>query len=217
MKPFLSVVAVATAILSGAAAVAQQLDASNPAFPTTDFEHLQVGKGKVERFTMTPTGRLDGFLLEGGAQVHFPPHLSEQLGATVRAGDTVSIEGYRTPAAPVIIASSVTDVVSHKTVADQGPDVAETPPPLTGPPIAGAQPTAITDKVDKTLYDPEGGVEGAVLADGALLRLEPQTTNRAETLLTPGQSVTVQGWKVNTPFGSVLAAERVTSAASLRK
>jgi len=57
----------------------------------------------------------------------------------------------------------------------------------------------------------EGGVEGSVLADGPLLRLEPQTT-RAESLLAP-----VQGWKVNTPFGSVPAVEQVNPAGAARK
>lgn len=117
----------------------------------------------------------------------------------------------------MVIASSATNAASNEIVTDHGPDVAELPPPVTGPPVEGARPTIMTDKVKRTLYDPEGEVEGAVMQDGAILRLEPQTTNRAESLLTQGQSVTVEGWTLKTPFGLVLAAEHVNPAVAGRK
>jgi hypothetical protein len=168
----------------------------------------------VARLTLTARGHLDGFLLEDGLEVRFPPQLSERLGAVVRQGRMVLISGYRSPAAPVIIASSVTDVASNRTVtiADQGSEIPEAPLPLTGPPVEGAQPTTISGKVKRSIYRPQGGIEGAVLQDDQILRLEPQTSNRAELLLSPGRNVTVRGWRAPTPFGYVIAAEQVTEA-----
>jgi hypothetical protein len=36
-------------------------------------------RGIVQRFTLTPRGELDGFLLADGTQVHLPPHLTSNL------------------------------------------------------------------------------------------------------------------------------------------
>jgi hypothetical protein len=65
--------------------------------------------GTVQRFTLTPRGELDGFMLTDGTQVHLPPHLSGELGAAVRIGDPVSVRGYRSPTVPLVVASAATD------------------------------------------------------------------------------------------------------------
>jgi hypothetical protein len=219
MKFLFGVMTSAIALISCAAIAAKQPNPLSFAFPRTDLEILREGTGEMARFIVTVRGRLDGLLLEDGLEARFPPQLSERLGAVLRRGRTVSISGYRSPAAPVVIAFSVTDVASNKTVAiaEEGPEVAEAPLPLTGPPVEGAQPTTISGKVKRAIYRPQGGVEGAVLQDDQILRLTPQTSNRAELLLSPGRNVTVQGWRAPTPFGFVIAAEQVTEAQRAEK
>src|SRR5205085_8595246 len=93
-----------------------------------DLQQLPETRGTVQRFTLTPRGDLDGFLLTDGTDVHLPPHLSDQLAAAVRLGDPVSVRGYRSANAPLIVASAVTDSSTNQTVIDRGP-----PPPGFGP------------------------------------------------------------------------------------
>ena len=73
-----------------------------PAAPPGVPEQLAEVRGEVTRFTLTPIGELDGVILADGTQVHLPPHLSAQLANAVRAGDTVTVHGYRSPSVPLI-------------------------------------------------------------------------------------------------------------------
>jgi hypothetical protein len=90
-----------------------------PGAPAYDAQQLPETRGTVQRFTLTPRGELDGFLLTDGTEVHLPPHLSDQLATAVRPGDPVSVRGYRSPAAPLIVATTVTDTSTNQTVVDQ--------------------------------------------------------------------------------------------------
>src|SRR5882672_9746423 len=95
-----------------------------PGAPAYDVQQLPETRGIVQRFTLTPRGELDGFLLTDGTEVHLPPHVSDQLAPAVRPGDSISIPGYRSPAVLLIVAMTVTDTSTTQTVVDQGP-----PPP----------------------------------------------------------------------------------------
>jgi hypothetical protein len=77
--------------------------------PAFDFAQLPETKGVVRQYTLTPRGDLDGFLLADNTDVHVPPHLSAQLAAGVRPGDTVSVRGYRSGMAPLVVAAAVTN------------------------------------------------------------------------------------------------------------
>jgi hypothetical protein len=78
-----------------------------PGAPAYDTQQLPDTRGIVQRFTLTPRGELDGFLLTDGTEVHLPPHLSDRLATAVRPGDPVSIRGYRSLTAPLIVATAV--------------------------------------------------------------------------------------------------------------
>src|SRR5207247_3414385 len=75
--------------------------------PPYDVQQLPETRGTVQRFTLTPRGDLDGFLLADGTEVHVPPHLSAQLAAAVRAGDPVSVRGYRSSSPALVVAVAV--------------------------------------------------------------------------------------------------------------
>jgi hypothetical protein len=47
----------------------------------------------VDHFLVNPHGDTDGLVLTNGLEVHFPPHLSAEVLAVVRAGDRVTIYG----------------------------------------------------------------------------------------------------------------------------
>src|SRR5439155_21062317 len=100
-----------------------------PGISTYDLQQLPETRGTVQRFTLTPRGDLDGFLLTDGTDVHLPPHLSNQLAAAVRFGDTVVGRGYRSASVPLIVATAVSNTSTNQTVIHQEP-----PPPGFGPP-----------------------------------------------------------------------------------
>jgi hypothetical protein len=185
-----------------------------PGAPAYDAQALPETRGTVQRFTLTPRGEVDGFLLTDGTEVHLPPHLSEQLAAAVRPGDPVSIRGYRSSAAPLIVATAVTDTSTNQTVVDQGPPPPGVrPPPLPpGMPSPGAQQTSISGRVQSSLYGPAGDINGAVLYDGTIVRMPPREAYQFASLLAPGQTVTVQGWALNTSYGRVVEAWSVGPA-----
>ncbi len=186
------------------------------AAPAYDTQQWPETRGTVQRFTLTPRGELDGFLLTDGTEVHLPPHLSDQLATAVRPGDPVSIRGYRSPAAPLIVATTVTDTSTNQTVVDQGPPPPGVrPPPLPpGVPSPGAQQTSFNGRVQSSLYGPAGDLNGAVLYDGTIVRMPLREAYQFASLLTPGQMVTVQGWALNTSYGRVVDAQAIGPASA---
>jgi hypothetical protein len=175
----------------------------------SDLQQLPETRGTIQIFTLTPRGDLDGFLLADGTQVHVPPHLSTQLAATVRPGDQVAVRGYRSAAVPLIVAVAVTNSTTNQMVTDRGP-----PPPGFGPPPSppsvpapGAQQTSLDGRVQTPLYGPAGDLNGAVLEDGAIIRLPPPMAAQSANLLARGQTIAVQGWVLSTAYGRVIDAQ----------
>jgi hypothetical protein len=160
----------------------------------------------VRRFTLTPRGDLDGFLLADGTEVHMPPHLSTQLAATIRPGDAVSVRGYRSSTLPLIVGNTVTNTATNQSVVDQGPPPG--PPPLPAP-LTDAQQTSLNGTVRTALYGPAGDLNGAVLDDGTIIRMMPPLAYQYASLFTPGQRVTVQGWALNTSYGRVVETQTI--------
>jgi hypothetical protein len=52
-------------------------------------------QGTVKAFTLTPVGDIEGMILTDGAEVHVPPHLTPQVAAAVRPGESVVVRGWR--------------------------------------------------------------------------------------------------------------------------
>jgi hypothetical protein len=169
-------------------------------------------KGTVRHFTLAPNGELDGLILDDGTEVHVPPHLSSQLAAAVRLGDSVRVRGYRAWLAPVIRAASITDVATGGMVIDAGP-----PPPGFGPPrlpVAAMQRISTDGRLDMWLHGPAGEVSGALLADGTILRFPPTLADQLEGYLVPGQRMRVDGWGTATAYGTVVAVQTFGTVAA---
>src|SRR5947208_12696731 len=149
----------------------------------------------VQRFTLTPIGELDGVILADGTEVHLPPHLTTQLAGAVRVGDTVTVQGYRSSYVPLIVAASITDANTGQTVVDNGPPPpgSRPPPPPPGMPAPGAQQTTVEGKVQMPLHGPRGDLNGALLSDGTIVRIGPREAYQVVSLLSPGQTLVVQG------------------------
>jgi hypothetical protein len=182
------------AILLATAAFAQMPPPPPPGSPPLALRQSMTIGGTVTRFTLTPRGDLDGLILSDGTQVHVPPHLSAELAAAVKLGDAVTVSGSRSPTGALFIAASVTDNASNQTVTDRGPPAPGLmPPPPPGVPVPGALNTMVQGRVQRLLRGPAGDVDGALLDDGAVLRMPPHIAYQFARLLAPGRTVAAQG------------------------
>jgi hypothetical protein len=182
-----------------------------PAVPRADPQQLTEIQGVVQRFTLSPRGELDGFLLADGVQVHLPPHLSAELAFAVRPRDAVSVRGYRSETVPLIVAVAVGDANTSQSVVDRGPS--QRPAPPRQAPIGGARETTFTGKVQTPLYGPAGDLNGAALEDGVILRLPPAAAYQFAELLAPGKAIVARGFMLTTAFGRVVDAQDVSAPA----
>src|SRR5205807_1155108 len=110
-----------SATLLATTALAQMAPPPPSGGPPAVWQQATTIAGTVTRFTLTPRGDLDGLILADGTQVHVPPHLSAELAAAVKAGDTVNVSGYRSPSGALFIAAAVTNTANSRTVVDRGP------------------------------------------------------------------------------------------------
>src|SRR3984957_2423643 len=87
-----------------------------------DPDHLPEISGTFERFLLNPHGDADGMILTDGTEVHFPPHMSAELCAAIRAGEQtkVKVRGVR-PRGGALIAAVAIELVDGKRIVDSGP------------------------------------------------------------------------------------------------
>ncbi len=184
-----------------------------------DPQQLPAERGRVQQFTLTPRGDIDGLILTDGTEVKTPPHLSTQIAFSVKPGDTVTIHDLRAAALPLVKAVSITDEATGRTIVDNGPPgpgrggPAPPPPSPVGPdagpnaPIAGL--TEIQGRVRMTLHGPRGDVNGALLEDGTILRLPPPEAYRFATLLQPGRNLVAEGTGLVIAVGKVFEVQQI--------
>jgi hypothetical protein len=167
--------------------------------------------GTVRMFKLTPVGDLEGFILNDGMEVHFPPHLSQQLAAAVRPGDRVEVRGWQSTTPGFVVGTSVTDTRSGETVVDQGPPPPGTmpPPPPPGHPAPGAQWSSVQGRVRQDLHGPAGDINGAVLADGTALKLPPPAAYQVSGWLQPGETIAARGYLLANGFGRVMDVQAI--------
>jgi hypothetical protein len=166
--------------------------------------------GTVRMFKLTPVGELEGFILSDGTEVHFPPHLTEQL-AAVRPDDRVEVRGWQSARPGFVVGTSVTDARTGQTVVDQGPPPPGTrpPPPPPGEPAPGAQWASVQGQVRQDLHGPAGDINGALLADGTELKLPPPAAYQVSGWLQPGETIAARGYLLANRFGRVMDVQAI--------
>ncbi len=134
--------------------------------PATFYDPAQLPSfsGKVQQFTLSAHGEIDGLILTDGTEVKTPPHLSTSIAYAIRPGDTVTIRGLHAAAVPLLQATTITDHTSARTIIDTEP----------GPGPAGPRRiTEVQGSIRMTLHGARGEINGALLMDGTVLRLPP--------------------------------------------
>lgn len=90
----------------------------------------------------------------------------------------------------------------------------QTPPPAAAMADAGTAMPVLTGRVQRWLVNPNGEVDGLLLADGTQVAFPPHLSADAQQLLKPGDSVRVAGWR--SPDAPVVRASSLTATASGR-
>jgi hypothetical protein len=207
--------AIATCGLAGLVWAQQPALAPPPAPPSVEtaspspgsfpyaIQQLPQFRGTMARYTLMPRGDVDGFILTDGTEVKVPKHLSAQLVYAIKPGDAITVRGQKAYNIPLIDAVAVSNDASGLTVVDRGPD--------RGPrAMAWAdQPISAQGRVQAVLHGKRGEVNGAILEDGTTLRLPPREAERFAALLTPGQSINVQGNGIVTPLGRAIDVQAI--------
>lgn len=161
--------------------------------------------GRVSQMLINSNGDVDGFLLEDGTQVQFPPHLSATFVQSVGVGADVSVQGIRAYNVPVFHASLITNRATNASIVDQPPDPSIPPPsprPLTALQASGS--------VSKLLYTDRGDLNGVLLADSTIVHFPPHIGMQMQTSLRTGDSLSASGYGTQNRFGRSLEATTLT-------
>jgi len=177
-------------------------------------------EGKFAHYLVSPSGEIDGIVLESGTVARFPPHALALETAPLQSGDAVRLEGdaVNGPAGPVLAHASVMKGDAMIVRGDLAPS------PAAGEPGAGARPhhggkhgprglheeslrpMTVTGKIQGFSTDAQGRVDGILFVDGTNARAGKKV--RLETLLLKsGDTITVTGKGGNYPQGSSLHIE----------
>ena len=88
-----------------------------------DPDYLPELSGTFECFLLNPHGDADGMILSDGTEVHFPPHLSDDVRAAIPPGakPKVTIRGVRARGGELIAAVAI-DLPDGTRILDNGPE-----------------------------------------------------------------------------------------------
>ncbi|RUP10757.1 hypothetical protein [Hyphomicrobium sp.] len=172
-------------------------------FGTYDLSQLPETKGVVKQFVPSPHGSVDGLILQDGTEVNFPPHLGTQVVFAIKPGDTVSIRGLRARMTPLVDAASIRNDATGATIVDTGPGP--------GPDLNN---TVVAGNIAQLLHGKQGEVNGALLADGTIVRLPPHEVARLGDVLSVGRPLAVSGMLTATPLGKVVEAWSIGASQS---
>jgi len=184
--------------------------------------------GKFAHYLVSPSGEIDGIVLEDGTVTRFPPHalaLAPET-APLQPGEIVRLEGDAVsgPTGLVLVHASVTRGSLMIVRGDLSPPPASGeagagprphhggkhgPQAGKGPREENLRPMTVTGKIQGFSADPQGRVDGIVFVDGTNARAGKKV--RLEALaLKAGDTITVTGKGGNYPQGSSLQIEAMT-------
>jgi hypothetical protein len=170
-------------------------------------------KSTVERFLFNPRGEADGMILANGVEAHFPPHLSKEVLAHLKAGERVTLYGVK-PRSADMLACVAMETADGTRIDDTGP-----------PPKAkkkghgkkhderGEKPDTraveITDTVQRALHGPKGEIRGVLLEGGEIVRFPPHAAHATPERYVPGAGLAVRGMALQIQGTTVIEAKEL--------
>jgi hypothetical protein len=177
-----------------------------------DPDYLPELSGTFERFLLNPRGEADGMILTDGTEVHFPPHMSVELCAAIRAGEKtkVKVRGVR-PRGGDLIAAVAIETADGKRIVDNGPPRGhhDEEKPHKHAAKLKHEPMDAEGTVRRVLHGPKGEARGALLEDGRIIRIPTHEGERIAQLLSPGQTIAVRGEGLALALGTVVEAREI--------
>jgi hypothetical protein len=170
-----------------------------------DPECLQETRGTVTQFLLNPRGELDGFILGNDRQVHFPPHLSRQVGKLIGIGDKVRVRGVKLRDADIVAAVQLTSGTGV-TIVDEGPHHGGTNHEK---PRVEKRPMKAMGEIRLSIYGPKGELRGALLTDGTAIRMPPHAAAELASYLEPGAHIQVWGHGVKNRYGKTIEVDDI--------
>lgn len=165
--------------------------------------------GVVARFLMTPVGEIDGFILEDGMQIRFPPKMSAAITKSITIGDSVSVKGWTSSTNAMWADKIVTlkNANEIKMTSDTKGRLVE-PKKQREKAIHDLESMTVTGEIDTLIHEPTGEVSGFLLNEGSIVRLpaDIRTPLRAYDV---GQYVEVTGYGSEGKFGKSVEASTV--------
>jgi hypothetical protein len=206
MNLFHSIMISAAACASTFTAFAQPLPPPPPRAPFAGVAGTSI-EARVSGYLLSAEAEVAGLLLEDGSQVRMPPHLSDQLTALTRPGDSVTIVGEREPGGS-IRAASITSRSSGRTLVDAPPvdDTPPLPPHLRAARAAPLQAMQAEGAIRRVITGPRGEISGLLLDNGMQVQLPPFAAGTIVSLLAAGARLHVEGYGRTSSYGTVLQA-----------
>ncbi len=204
----------ATSLVAGLTVGLSSAMAQRPA-PAYDPAQLPETKGRVTQYLLNPRGMVDGLLLDSGTEVHLNPMIGTELVFAVRPGDAVTVHGLKARAVPMVMAMSVTNDATGKTVLisprgqmpEGGPHGMMHGKPHPG--MMQGSGVELSGKVKAALHNPRGETDGVLLEDGSQVRLSPPEAKRLADQIKPGSTILVRGMGSENLLGKVVAARQI--------
>jgi hypothetical protein len=177
-----------------------------------DPDYLPKLSGTFECFLLNPHGDADGMILSDGTEVHFPPHLSNDMRAAIPPGakPNVTIRGVRARGSELIAAVAI-DLPDGTRILDNGPEQDHESKKKEGkhPHPRKHQPMHAEGVVRSVLHGPKGEARGVLLEDGKSIRFPPHEAKRFARLLFAGKKVAVRGDGLESALGTVIEAREL--------
>lgn len=163
--------------------------------------------GTIAQYLLNPNGEADGLLLMDGTQIKFPPHMSADLVRTVKPNDSIAARGNREQS-QVFHAFTITNTATNASVVEARPSefARRLPPELRG---VNLKPMEAGGNIKAVLHAPRGEVEGAVLADGTVIRIQPEAGAQFANLFVKGAAVSVKGYGTTNALGRALLVTEI--------
>ncbi|MDQ6733558.1 MAG: hypothetical protein M3Z35_05485 [Nitrospirota bacterium] len=210
-----SAIVVAATSLASLPAAAQPSRPDLPPPPDRPYERQAqdnftqpTAGGTVKQYLMNPHGDVDGLLLGDGTQVHFPPHMGNELTTEIKLGNQVTVQGDRLEGTPLVRAEAITNSRTGRAVVEHEPSWKDRPIPPHLKRLSMKDMQA-SGSIQALLYAPRGEIRGFILADGTQIHMRPDVGDSLARTLTAGETVQAEGYGTDNQYGRSLEATAI--------
>ncbi|CAH9017163.1 hypothetical protein [Candidatus Nitrosacidococcus sp. I8] len=166
--------------------------------PVNIDKQLPSYSGIVQQYVLNTKGEIDGLILKEGMEIIIPSHLSAVLAYSIHPNDKVIVYGVKEADAPLVEALLIENQTNGKKVII---DLENKKKKINY--------VKIEDEVRMVLHGSRGEIEGALLNDGTIIRLLPSQFHQFGELIHQGESLFIEGSKIESVLGQVIEVKKL--------